>query len=115
MAESRLRTTGQLLTGTGATTVYTCPSNFEAEAKLLYANNLHKGQGGSGAVDLTIKAVLSSTDIPIVTTYSMAADEILDVLNSGPIAMQAADTIVVTAGTASKLNIVVTVRESFIG
>ena len=110
MAESRLRTTGQLLTGTGATTVYTCPSNFEAEAKLLYANNLH-----SGAVDLTIKAVLSSTDIPIVTTCSMAADEILDVLNSGPIAMQAADTIVVTAGTASKLNIVVTVRESFIG
>jgi len=110
MAESRLRTTGQLLTGTGATTVYTCPSNFEAEVKLLYANNLH-----SGAVDLTIKAVLSSTDIPIVTTYSMAADEILDVLNSGPIAMQAADTIVVTAGTASKLNIVVTVRESFIG
>jgi hypothetical protein len=110
MAESRLRTTGQLLTGTGATTVYTCPSNFEAEVKLLYANNLH-----SGAVDLTIKAVLSSTDIPIVTTCSMAADEILDVLNSGPIAMQAADTIVVTAGTASKLNIVVTVRESFIG
>jgi len=50
MAESRLRTTGQLLTGTGATTVYTCPSNFEAEVKLLYANNLH-----SGAVDLINK------------------------------------------------------------
>jgi hypothetical protein len=45
----------------------------------------------------------------------MAADDILDVFNSGPIAMQAADTIVVTAGTASKLNVVVTVSESFVG
>jgi len=107
---ARLRTVGQLLTGTGATTVYTCPANFETEVKLLYVNNLH-----SGAVDLTIKVVLSSTDTPIVTTYSMAADDILDVLNSGPIAMQAADTIVVTAGTASKLNVVVTVSESFVG
>ncbi|MDP7368316.1 MAG: hypothetical protein QGH83_13790 [Candidatus Pacebacteria bacterium] len=107
---ARLRTVGQLLTGTGATTVYTCPANFETEVKLLYVNNLH-----SGAVDLTIKVVLSSTDTPIVTTYSMAADDILDVFNSGPIAMQAADTIVVTAGTASKLNVVVTVSESFVG
>jgi len=106
----RLRTVGQILGSTSAITVYTCPAHFEAEVQLLLVNNLH-----SGVVDLTIKGVISSTDIPVVTTYSMAVDEILDVLNSRPIALKAADTIVVTAGTASKLNVVVTVKEIYTG
>jgi len=45
----------------------------------------------------------------------MAVDQILDVLNSRPIALKAADTIVVTAGTSSKLNVVVTLREIYVG
>ena len=107
---SRLTTVGQLLGSTGAITVYTCPAHFEAEVQLFLVNNLH-----SSVVDLTAKAVISSTDIPIVTTYSMAVDQILDVLNSRPIALKAADTIVVTAGTSSKLNVVVTLREIYVG
>ena len=106
----RLRTVGQLLGSTSAITVYTCPAHFETEVQLLLVNNLH-----SGVVDLTIKGVISSTDIPVVTTYSMSVGEILDVLNSRPIALKAADTIVVTAGTASKLNVVVTVKEIYTG
>ena len=105
---SKLRTVGQLL---GASeTVYTCPARFEAEVKTFHVNNLH-----SSAVNLTIKAVLSSTDLPIVTTHSMANDTLLDVLNSNPIAMNAGDTVVVTAGTSSKLNVVVTIEEIFTG
>ena len=107
---SRLTTVGQLLGSTGAITVYTCPAHFEAEVQMLLVNNLH-----SGVVDLTAKAVISSTNIPIVTTYSMAVDQILDVLNSRPIGLKAADTIVATAGTSSKLNVVITVREIYIG
>jgi hypothetical protein len=107
---SDYRTVGQLLTGTGATTIYTCPSFHKAEISLFQVNNLH-----SGTVDLTAKAVLSSTDIPIVTTYSMAADEVMDVLNSNPISLNSADTIVVTAGAASKLNVVVTAKEVYTG
>ena len=45
----------------------------------------------------------------------MANDTLLDVLNSNPIALNAADTVVVTAGTANKLNVVVTVEEIFTG
>ena len=107
---SRSRTVGQLLGSTGATTVYTCPSHFEAEIQLLLINNLH-----SGVVDLTAKAVISSSDVPIVTTYSMAVDQILDVLNSRPIALKASDTRSVTAGAASKLNVVVTAKELYVG
>lgn len=107
---SRLLTVGQLLGSTGATTVYTCPAHFEAEIQLFFVNNLH-----TGAVDLTAKAVISSSDVPIVTTYAMSADAILDVLNSRPIALKAADTIVVTAGTANKLNVVVTTKEIYVG
>jgi hypothetical protein len=107
---SRLLTVGQLLGSTSAITVYTCPAHFETEVQLLLVNNLH-----TGVVDLTVKGVISSTNVPIVTTYSMAADAILDVLNSRPIALKAADTLVVTAGTASKLNVTVTVRETCTG
>ena len=107
---SRLKTVGQLLGSTGATTIYTCPAHFEAEIQLLIVNNLH-----SSAVNLTIKAVISSSNIPIITTHSMANDTILDVLNSGPIALKAADTIVVTAGTSDKLNVVVTAKEIYVG
>ena len=104
----RLRTVGQLL---GASeTVYTCPARFEAEVKTFHVNNLH-----TSAVDLTLKAVISSTDIPIVTTKSIAADAIVDLLNSRPIALKASDTLVATAGTASSLNIVITVSETFTG
>ena len=110
MARTNFRTVGQLLTGTSTTVVYTCPSHYDAIIRTLHINNLH-----SSAVDLTIKAVLSSTDLPIVTTHSMATDTLLDVLNSNPIALNAADTIVVTAGTANKLNVVVTVEELFTG
>ena len=105
---SRLRTVGQLL-GASAT-VYTCPANFESEIKTFHVNNLD-----TSAVDLTVKAVISSSDIPIVTTKSIAADTILDLLNSRPIALKAADTIVATSGTASSLNIVITVEETFTG
>jgi len=108
MAESRLRTVGQLL-GASAT-VYTCPARFESEIKTFHINNLN-----TSAVDLTAKAVISSTDIPIVTTKSIAADAIVDLLNSRPIALKASDTIVATAGTASSLNIVITVSETFTG
>ena len=105
---SKLRTVGQLL---GASeTVYTCPARFEAELKTFHVNNLH-----TSAVDLTLKAVISSADIPIVTTKSIAADTILDLLNSRPIALKASDTIVATAGTSSSLNIVITVSETFTG
>jgi hypothetical protein len=107
---SRLRTVGQLLGSDSAITVYTCPAHFEAEVQLLLVNNLH-----SGVVNLTIKGVISSTDIPVVTTYSMSVGEILDVLNSRPIALKAADTLVVTAGTANKLNVVVTAKEIYTG
>ena len=69
----------------------------------------------AGAVDLTVKAVISSSDVPIVTTKSIAADAIVDLLNSRPIALSAADTIVATSGTASSLNIVITVSETFTG
>jgi len=105
---SRLRTVGQLL-GASAT-VYTCPANFESEIKTFHVNNLD-----TSAVDLTVKAVISSSDIPIVTTKSIAADTILDLLNSRPIALKASDTIVATSGTASSLNIVITVSETFTG
>ena len=108
MAVSRLRTVGQLL-GASAT-VYTCPASFESEIKTFHVNNLD-----ASAVDLTVKAVISSSDIPIVTTKSIAADTILDLLNSRPIALKAADTIVATSGTASSLNIVITVEETFTG
>ncbi len=108
MSVSRLRTVGQLL-GSSAT-VYTCPTGFEAELKTFNVNNLH-----TSAVDLTLKAVISSSDIPIVTTKSIAADAIVDLLNSRPIALKASDTLVATAGTASSLNIVVTVSETFTG
>jgi len=105
---ARLRTVGQLL-GASAT-VYTCPARFEAEIKTFFVHNL-----SGGAVDLTAKAVLSSTDVPIVTTKSIAADNTLDVLNSLPIALQASDTLVATAGTTNALNIVITVSETFVG
>ena len=105
---SRLRTVGQLL-GASAT-VYTCPANFEAEVMTFQIHNL-----SAGAVDLTVKAVISSNDVPIVTTKSIAADAIVDLLNSRPIALSAADTIVATSGTASSLNIVITVSETFTG
>ena len=110
MPQTPLRTVGQLLTGTSTTVVYTCPAHYNAIVRTLYINNLH-----SSAVNLTIKAVLSSTDLPIVTTHSMDSDTLLDVLNSNPIALNAADTVVVTAGTANKLNVVVTVEELFTG
>ena len=45
----------------------------------------------------------------------MDNDTLLDVLNSNPIALNAADTSVVTAGIANKLNVVVTVEELFTG
>ena len=106
--QSRLRTVGQLLGSSG--TVYTCPARFEAELKTFHVNNLH-----TSAVDLTLKAVISSTDIPLVTTKSIAADAIVDLLNSRPIALKASDTLVATAGTASSLNIVITVSETFTG
>ena len=64
MAESRLRTVGQLLGASG--TVYTCPARFEAEVKTFHINNLN-----TSAVDLTAKAVISSTDIPLVTTKTI--------------------------------------------
>ena len=64
---SRLVTVGQLLGSTGAITVYTCPAHFETEVQLLLVNNLH-----TGVVDLTVKGVISSTNVPIVTTNSMA-------------------------------------------
>ena len=105
---SRLRTVGQLL-GASAT-VYTCPANFESEIQTFHINNLN-----TSAVDLTVKAVISSSDIPIVTTKSIAADAIVDLLNSRPIALKASDTIVATAGTASSLNVVLTVSETFTG
>ena len=108
MAVSRLRTVGQLL-GASAT-VYTCPANFESEIQTFHINNLN-----TSAVDLTVKAVISSSDIPIVTTKSIAADAIVDLLNSRPIALKASDTIVATAGTSSSLNIVITVSETFTG
>ena len=108
MAVSKLRTVGQLL-GASAT-VYTCPANFEAEVMTFQIHNL-----SAGAVDLTVKAVISSSDVPIVTTKSIAADAIVDLLNSRPIALSAADTIVATSGTASSLNIVITVSETFTG
>ncbi len=110
MAASRLRTVGQLLSSTGATTVYTCPTNFEAEVITFHINNLN-----ASAVDLTVKAVISSSDVPIVTTKSVASDASLDLLNSRPIALKAADTIVATAGTANALNVVITVSETFTG
>ena len=89
---SRLRTVGQLL---GASdTVYTCPARFEAELKTFHVNNLHTSN-----VDLTVKAVISSTDIPIVTTKSITADAIVDLLNSRPIALKASDTLVAVSYT----------------
>jgi len=108
MAESRLRTVGQLLGSSG--TVYTCPARFEAEVKTFHIHNLN-----ASAVTLTAKAVISSSDVPIVTTKSITADASLDLLNSRPIALKASDTIVATAGTSSSLNIVITVSETFTG
>ena len=112
MADSRTfkrpRTVGQLVAASA--TIYTCPSHFEAEVKTFLVNHLH-----TSAVDLTAKAVLSSTDVPIVTTKSIAADAILDVLNQNIIALKASDTIVVVAGTTNMLNVVITVEETYVG
>jgi hypothetical protein len=108
MAESRLRTVGQLL---GASeTVYTCPANFESVIKTFHVNNLHWA-----FVYLTVKAVISSSDIPLVTNKRIESDEIVNLFNSSPIALKASDTLVATAGTASSLNIAITVEETFIG
>tara|TARA_R110002110_G_scaffold37875_2_gene124502 strand:- start:1595 stop:1930 length:336 start_codon:yes stop_codon:yes gene_type:complete len=106
--KSRLRTVGQLLGS--SETIYTCPTGFDSEIQTFHINNLN-----TAAVDLTVKAVITSTDIPIVTTKSIAADAIVDLLNSRPIALKASDTIVATAGTTNSLNIVLTVSETFIG
>jgi myosin-crossreactive antigen len=110
MVDTSLRTVGQLLTRTGETTVYTCPAHFSSIIRTLYVNNLH-----SGAVDVSINVVLTSVSLPILTTKSMAADTILDVLDKNPIALGASDTIVVTAGNANSLNVIITLEESFTG
>ena len=112
MADSRTfkrpRTVGQLVAA--SSTVYTCPAHFEAEIKTFLVNNLH-----TAAADLTAKAVISSSDIPIVTTKSIAADAVLDVLNQNTIALKSSDTIVVTAGTTNVLNVLITVDETYVG
>tara|TARA_R110000824_G_scaffold309927_2_gene497255 strand:+ start:344 stop:679 length:336 start_codon:yes stop_codon:yes gene_type:complete len=110
MVDTSLRTIGQLITRTGETTVYTCPAHFSSVIKTLYINNLH-----TGAVDVSINIVLISVSLPILTTKSIAADSILDVLDKNPIALGASDTIVVTAGNANSLNVIITIEETFTG
>jgi len=82
MANTSLRTVGQLLTRTGETTVYTCPSHYSSIIRTLYLNN-----SNSSAVDVSINIVLSSVSLPVLTTHSMASDTILDVLNNNPISL----------------------------
>ena len=105
---SRLKTVGELIRA--SSTIYTCPAHFEAEIKTFQVNNLH-----TAAVDITAKAVVSSSDVPILTTKSIAADAILDVLGTNSIALKASDTLVITAGTKNELNVFLTINETYIG
>ena len=110
MADTSLKTVGQLISRTGETTVYTCPAHFNSVIRTLYINNSH-----TSAVDVSVKIVLSSVSLPVLTKHSLDADAVLDVLATSPVALKASDTIIITAGNANSLNIIVTLEETLTG
>ena len=76
----RLKNAGVSLTSTSLTNVYTCPTNFTARIKEIWITNVD----GSNAADITLKwtDTSASATYSILSTYSVAADNILRIENA---------------------------------
>lgn len=87
--------------GTGATTVYTVPASTTS---IMMGCNLANRTTSQIAVDVQVAGVFLVKGAPI------PANSALSVLD-GKVILEAADTVVVTSGTASSADVIVSVLE----
>ena len=87
--------------GTGATTVYTVPASTTS---IMMGCNLANRTASQIAVDVQVAGVYLVKGAPI------PANSALSVLD-GKIILEAADTVVVTSGTASSADVILSVLE----
>ena len=104
----RLKNAAAALSNTNLTTIYTCPTNFNARIREIIVANVD----GSSAADITIKYTdtSASATFDLVSTKSVAADDFLRLENAN-IMLEAGDILKVQASAADDLTVSVFIEE----